>query len=207
MKKSVMKGMVAGLALAAAAPVFASQSANVSVTSNYLFRGLTQTADGAALQGGYDYDFENGFAVGIWGSNVEAGLEYDLYGSYSGTSGDFGYSVSYLMYNYTDSSFSPNLTETAVGVSYKDFSLDYYLGDGYNYMDLGYGTDVSGVGVSLHYGSQTTTGGLGDFTDYSLGADKDFSGYDVGLTYTSNTPKGGSATTAFALSVSKSFDL
>lgn len=207
MKKSVMKGMVAGLALAAAAPVFASQSANVSVTSNYLFRGITQTADGAALQGGYDYDFENGFAVGIWGSNVNFGeseLEYDLYGSYSGTSGDFGYNIGYVYYGYTKSTA---LSETSVGASFKDFSLTYYLGDGYNYLDLGYGTDVSGVGVSLHYGSNTATGGVGDFTDYSLGADKDFSGYDVGLTYTSNTPKGGSATTAFALSVSKSFDL
>jgi len=206
MKTSVMKGMVAGLALAASAPVFASQSANVALTSDYLFRGVTQTANAAALQGGYDYDFENGFAVGVWGSNVSAGLEYDLYGSYSGTSGDFGYSVSYFMYNYTDASFGPNATEPAVGVSYKDASLTYYIGDGYNYMDLGYGTDVSGVGLSLHYGS-TTASGTALATDYSLGASKTFGGYDVGLTYASVTPNGGAATTTTALSVSKGFDL
>lgn len=206
MKTSVMKGMIAGLALAASAPVFAGGSANVSLTSDYLLRGVTQSDNKAALQGGYDYDFDNGFALGIWGSNVAAGIEYDLYGSYSGKAGDMGYKVAYFSYNYTDATFSPTLTETLLSASYMDASLSYYIGDGYNYMELGYGTSISGVGLGLTYGSNSYDGGTSD-SNYSLAVDKDFSGYDVALKYTSYTPVVGDAVTATALSVSKGFDL
>ena len=47
-------------------PSFASVSANVSFTSDYIWRGMTQS-DAPAIQGGFDFAAENGFYAGIWG--------------------------------------------------------------------------------------------------------------------------------------------
>ena len=61
-------------------------SANIGVTSNYMWRGVTQTGDQAAIQGGIDYENPNGFYAGTWASNVTwtepEGYELDLYAGY-----------------------------------------------------------------------------------------------------------------------------
>ena len=48
-----------------------SISANIGVVSNYIWRGVTQTGDQAAVQGGLDYSHESGFYAGTWASNVD----------------------------------------------------------------------------------------------------------------------------------------
>jgi len=61
---------------------------NVAVTSDYMFRGLTQTWGRPAIQGGADYTSPNGFAAGFWGSSISersypgGAMELDLYASY-----------------------------------------------------------------------------------------------------------------------------
>ena len=55
-------------------PTFASVSANVTLTSDYVWRGLGQTAGNPAIQGGFDYASDGGFYAGIWASNVEPDL-------------------------------------------------------------------------------------------------------------------------------------
>ena len=44
-------------------------SANIAITSNYVWRGMTQTSNSPALQGGIDLGYK-GIYVGTWGSNV-----------------------------------------------------------------------------------------------------------------------------------------
>lgn len=83
---------------------------NVGLFSQYIFRGLTQTREDPALQGGIDFTHSSGFYAGAWGSNVswleDAGaydrssLELDLYGGYSNTIGDITYNVGALQYYY-----------------------------------------------------------------------------------------------------------
>lgn len=194
MKKKVIAGMTLGVAMAAAVPMTAvagEGAANVAVVSDYIWRGDTQTANGAALQGGYDYDFGNGFSAGVWGSTLPGDFEYDLYGGYAGKAGEMDYSVGLIYYGYTASSTS----EYNLGLGYKDVGFMYSAdtASSASYMELGYEMDMSGVGVAFHYGTN------GSAPDYSIGASKDFSGYNVGLTFASKT------TTAFALSVSKEF--
>lgn len=50
-------------------------SGNVALTSEYYFRGISQTGDAPAIQGGFDYEVGLGKPValylGVWGSNVE----------------------------------------------------------------------------------------------------------------------------------------
>ncbi|MBI3560965.1 MAG: hypothetical protein HY080_04530 [Gammaproteobacteria bacterium] len=80
--------LVVGMVLALSTVSTAAQSAaaftgNMSATNNYIWRGVTQTTDQAAIQGGLDYDFGNNFTLGAWTSNAGAsGTELDIYGAY-----------------------------------------------------------------------------------------------------------------------------
>ncbi len=76
----------AAAAPAAPAPDY-TLSANVFLVSNYFFRGLTQTWDKAAIQGGADFTYK-GVYLGTWASNVSGqqyaggSMEWDFYGGY-----------------------------------------------------------------------------------------------------------------------------
>ena len=48
-------------------------SANVAATSNYLWRGVSQTGNAAAISGGIDYAADSGFYAGTWASNIDFG--------------------------------------------------------------------------------------------------------------------------------------
>lgn len=90
---------------------------NVGLFSQYIFRGLTQTGEELALQGGVDYSHASGFYAGAWASNIswleDAGpagasaydnssLELDIYGGYRNTIGEtgIGYDIGLLQYIY-----------------------------------------------------------------------------------------------------------
>src|SRR5262245_44577545 len=100
----------AGLLLVAAPAAAQTFSINGAVTNNYVWRGITQSDEEFAVQGGADVDFGNGFAVGTWASTVdfnddETTLELDLFGSYSGMFGadsPFGYTAGVIGYLYPD---------------------------------------------------------------------------------------------------------
>jgi len=102
-------------------PAFAEEapfSVNVSLTSNYLYRGISQTGGKPALQGGFDYTHSSGFYAGAWGSSISwlsdtysatggtagannAGLELDTYFGFKNSfATDFNYDVGFLRYNY-----------------------------------------------------------------------------------------------------------
>lgn len=108
---------LSALADAAASPV----TGNVTLASEYLYRGIAQTRGKPAIQGGFDYAHASGLYAGIWGSNItwigdgvagaSAGVELDVYGGYKGSlGGDLGYDVGVLIYNY------PGSGKTVVGV-------------------------------------------------------------------------------------------
>ena len=48
-------------------PSFASVSANVGFSSDYIWRGMTQTSGDPAISGGFDFETKSGFYAGIWG--------------------------------------------------------------------------------------------------------------------------------------------
>jgi uncharacterized protein (TIGR02001 family) len=117
-RKTVIAGLTAaalgsGIAQAAEPASPHSITGNLGIFSQYIFRGLTQTNQEPALQGGFDYAHSGGFYAGTWGSNVSVlqdsgaysaggSLELDIYGGYKGTFGksDFGYDVGLLYYWY-----------------------------------------------------------------------------------------------------------
>ena len=190
------------LALAVGALMFAGSvaaelSANIGASSNYVWRGATQTDDDAAVSGGIDYAHDSGFYAGTWASNVDFGsggeVEWDLYGGYAGAVGDLGYDVGVIHYVYPDSD-DADFTELAFGVSYMilnagvhytfasdvddvDGEADQFLeGDIYYYAGLSFDLPAEGwsAGVTVgHYAFDDDGDGGGsandlDYTHYQL---------------------------------------
>jgi len=106
---------------------------NVGLYSQYIFRGVTQTANKPAIQGGVDFTHSNGFYLGTWGSNISwsedngtyknASLEWDIYGGYRGAIKDVSYDVGLLQYVYPGSpvtgSVRAETTEVYGSLAYK----------------------------------------------------------------------------------------
>ena len=67
------KTLLASALLASASVAQAELSANVAAVSNYFWRGVSQTDDKAAVQGGIDYSHESGLYAGTWASNIDFG--------------------------------------------------------------------------------------------------------------------------------------
>ncbi|MBS0610563.1 MAG: hypothetical protein JSS19_14600 [Proteobacteria bacterium] len=125
------------LALAAAAmPLLAHAqlTANVSLTSNYKFRGQDQhvhpvKALNPAIQGGFDYSFgDSGWYLGNWNSSVDwlAGnsIESDLYGGYKFKAGALDLDLGALAYIYPGNN-SGNTTELYGAATYGPFTAKY----------------------------------------------------------------------------------
>ena len=72
MKNSLKLASVSLLAAAALAPAANAEiTANVALTTDYVWRGVSQNTDESpALQGGFDFADESGFYAGVWASNV-----------------------------------------------------------------------------------------------------------------------------------------
>jgi uncharacterized protein (TIGR02001 family) len=113
--------------LAAVGAANADVSSTVTLTSDYDFRGTTQTAKDPALQASLDYAAENGWYVGGWASNVDFGddvdinYEVDVYTGFSGEAeGGIGYDVGLIYYSYPEES-DANFAEIYGSVSYDWF--------------------------------------------------------------------------------------
>lgn len=105
---------IAFLALLGIADAQAGTSGNVSLTSDYVFRGVSQSNQNPALQGGVEYSADNGAYIGTWGSSIgwlsdlstsaapiSSNLELDVYGGYRGKFSDaVSYDVGALYYWY-----------------------------------------------------------------------------------------------------------
>ena len=115
---------------------------NIGVVSDYLFRGISQTRGGAALQGGIDYAHTSGLYAGVWGSTItwvkdwlgKGSTEVDLYGGYKNTfaGGDWNYDVGVITYLYPGKGnaipsvlANPNTTEVYAAIGYKWLTLKY----------------------------------------------------------------------------------
>ncbi|MCK6389847.1 MAG: TorF family putative porin [Azonexus sp.] len=145
MKKSLI---ALALVSAFAAPAFAEEpasphtlTANVGLTSNYIFRGISQSQHRPAIQGGFDYSHSSGLYAGTWASNVNwvsrpdysakngNSMEWDFYAGFrGGFADDFTYDVGAIQYYYPgDKNGNPTAdsTEVYLGLGWKFISLKY----------------------------------------------------------------------------------
>ncbi len=199
MKKIALACGAALLGMSAVAQ--AEWSANIGVTSNYVWRGWTQTDDEAAVQGGVDYSHESGFYAGTWASNVnfpstttlttgfppttttivndDTGAEVDFYGGFAGEYDAIGYDVGIVYYaypQYDDSDF----TEIYGSASYKMFEagIAYTIAadidnlEGDVYYYASAGLELpEGFGLGVTIGHADDGGAL-DYTHYQLDVTK-----------------------------------
>ena len=49
-----------------------SLSGNIAVTTDYIWRGMTQNAEDPSVSGGFDLEDDSGFYIGMWAANVLA---------------------------------------------------------------------------------------------------------------------------------------
>jgi len=55
-------------------------TANTTFATDYIFRGISQTDEGPAVQGGFELEY-NVLYLGVWGSNVDFGSEVNAFGN------------------------------------------------------------------------------------------------------------------------------
>jgi uncharacterized protein (TIGR02001 family) len=135
LQKTAIAAAISGLfapaafAQATPAPEASPVTANVTVVSDYRFRGITQSNYKPAIQGGFDYAHESGFYIGNWNSSISwisdgnpgasAPIEMNFYGGFKkeliapGFASDFGVLQYYYPTTGLNSSFmlNPNSTE------------------------------------------------------------------------------------------------
>jgi hypothetical protein len=180
MKKFTLASLAVAslLTVGAAAPAAAQTpeasplTFNATVTSEYRYRGISQSRFKPAVQLGADYAFPNGFYVGTWASTIKwikdgggkADFELDVYGGYTTelygavTVGPFTAKYSHSTTNLFGFAGSKNS-------GYLDVTGSFDLGDG--------------LMLTPHVGHQKVEGagnGIYSYTDYALTLSKDFNG-------------------------------
>jgi uncharacterized protein (TIGR02001 family) len=115
MMKKLLSAAAAATALlgaggmVSAAHAEATFSGNVALTTDYMFRGISQT-DGPAIQGGFDYG-NGAFYAGTWASNVNFGndFELDLYAGFKPVTGPVTWDLGVVGYLYPGVETTPEL--------------------------------------------------------------------------------------------------
>jgi len=168
-------------------------SANVSVTNNYVWRGMTQDSDKAAVQGGLDLGM-GGFYLGTWTSNAANDTEVDGYAGYAGELSGLEYDLGFVRYGYLDNPGS-NFNEAYLGLGY-DFgaaSVGATYSKGLDNAPDDIAVDLSvpfvqDFGLDLGYGEYDTVG-----SRYSIGLSKSFDKVDFSIAYISFDSDAGEA--------------
>ncbi len=184
-----------------------SISANVSMLNEYRWRGLDQSNQQPAIQGGFDLAHTSGLYIGTWMSNVDWGTnknstELDIYGGFGfELPNGVGVDLNFTAFEYPGAAASNNYDfhEYGIGLS-KDFGVAA-LSAGFNHSpeffgesgDAQYlqgGLDVplpAGLGLSAHVGHQwiedNATYGVDDYLDWSVGVGFALAGLDLSVTY------------------------
>ena len=176
-----------------------SLSGNIAVTTDYIWRGLTQNAGDPSVSGGFDLEHDNGFYIGLWAANVSAlndtasdtvtlddgtittgSLELDGYLGFSGSLDEnSGFDVGYIAYTY------PGVDDWDFEEIYITF--DFYgvyvtyadgVNDAFDYGEIGYSIDAGPGSFSISYGDYDENG-----TNYLVGYDWEVGDFTLGFYY------------------------
>ncbi|GAB3403057.1 TorF family putative porin [Massilia agilis] len=207
-----MKISIFAVALVAtfALPVYAQEvqpehalSFNAALTTDYRYRGISQTRLEPALQGGADFTHNpSGLYAGTWLSSIQwtrdaggsGNVEWDVYAGKRGQLGaDLSYDTGVLGYIYPANGLKAvagfadaNTAEVYGQLGYKDFyakyswSLTNLFGfvDSHHsgYLDIGANVGLAdGLALNIHAGRQQVRhNGPASYTDWKLGLSKDW---------------------------------
>ncbi len=155
-------------------------SSNVGISTDYIWRGITQTNGDAAVNGGFDLSADNGFYFGTWASNAGGtgtnySMELDIYLGFSGEMAEnMTYDIGYISVIYPGDDLSD--FEEAY-IAFNIYGLNILYSDGQNngpsYSEIGYSVDAGPGSFNISYGEYEDYGdntligydwGIGDFT-------------------------------------------
>jgi len=181
---------------------------NVSITTDYVFRGISQSQEKPALQAGVKWTHDAGFYVGFWGSSVdyadgdESSTEMDAFIGYSQTIDNFTYDIGFIHYFYpgTNRHLNYDFSEVSLALAY-DFN-HFVLGASVNYSPQYWGNSgeafytAGTINVPVKYGialdagighqtMQTPSGyGIGnDYTDWHVGLSVPIKDFNLSIQY------------------------
>ena len=204
MPKWIGAAAIASTAIGGAA--HAETTANIALTSDYVFRGLSLTDSAPAVQGGFDWASEV-FYAGVWGSSLSDGTEIDLYAGFTPTTGPVEWNIGAVGYFY------PGADDDAAEFDFVEFVLaastslteQFSVGAGVylapeNWGDTGEATyyEINGayqpmdaLSFSAAYGNQTIedpdgpfgAAGKDDYNTWNLGGTYAIQGFSLDLRY------------------------
>ncbi len=188
-------GQVAHAEEAAAATPEHVVTYNLGATSDYRFRGISQTRGNPAVFAGVDYtNSPTGLYIGAWASNISwikdggatsGSYEIDIYGGKRGELAGVAYDVGLISYNYPSNTqkavtgANANTVETFVQAGYSFVTLKYsyaltnFIGwgpdtDGSDYIDLSANPEIAnGYVLNLHVGKQRVKNYNAGLADYT----------------------------------------
>ncbi len=234
MRKTIPSALAAVLALGCGAAT-ADVTGSVAFTTDYVFRGISQTDENPAVQGALNYNHESGVYAGIWGSNVDfndgsdASMELDAYLGYAGSMDALGYDVGAIYYAYPGADADYDYWELKGTVSYSFenaalapklsgsifYSPDFFLETGTAvYYTAGLTLNLpEAFALNMSVGYQDLDddqNAVDDYTDWKVGVSKELAGLLFDLSYTDTNDDGEDFAGDWAegrgiLTVSKSF--
>ena len=179
-----MKSKILALLLAISTlPVYSGVSGNLDLSSDYFWRGASQTGGASAVSGGLEVE-GNGLYGGVWASQVDfnddASYEYDFYAGYAlAVSDKISLDFSVVQYNYNDGDY--DAVEEVIGkLHVGPFSAMYAVDTDDSEKDfVAVGLDVPFIkvlDVNLLYGRHPD-----DSSYKQLTISKDWKGVNFGL--------------------------
>lgn len=204
-----------------------SVGGSISLTTDYVFRGISLSNGHPAIQGSLGWNHPSGFNAGVWGSNLDnAGqhLELDWYAGYSGGIRALSYSATIVYYTYPWSNAHDEYWEGLFSLGYDFGFVSTSLGLGYSPSQASLGHDdatwIYGdltVPVPLpnsrlapyifaHLGYQDTAFHTSGYWEWNGGVGASLLGLDLKLMYADTDEKNlAAASSRVVFTVGKSF--
>jgi uncharacterized protein (TIGR02001 family) len=225
-----MKKLLIALMMFAGITVAQAQvSGNLGLTSDYRFRGVSQTQNAPAVQGGIDYNHVSGLYIGNWNSSVSsqlytngAGVASDVYAGFKKqVFGNFTLDVGTMNYFYpragTNGSFDTN--ELYAGIGYKELitvkyshALSDYFGIANSknsyYVQADAAIPVVGkLSAVAHAGrTEVNNNSKYSYNDYNVGVAYDLQGWNLAAKYYINDNKTSTFMTANTINGQKLYN-
>jgi uncharacterized protein (TIGR02001 family) len=182
-------------------------SATITLANDYIWRGVSQTSNGATIQGSFDMEHESGVYFGAWASNVEFGdtansMELDLYAGFTndidlGNGMTLTYDLGFLHYEYPEQT-DLNLNEVYFGLGlspfenfnigayyYHDIGVESHVATGYTDLSADYTLpdEFWNIQILGHAGYYNRRGDLNDYWDWKVGLAKQLYGFNFEVAY------------------------
>ncbi|RHW20014.1 TorF family putative porin [Pseudomonas jilinensis] len=216
MKKTttcLCSAFIFGTALTASAESFdtplGSIDASMSVTlaSDYIWRGQSQTAGAGAIQGSLDFAHESGLYIGAWASNVDAdtfgaSIEIDYYLGFAGQLSDnLSYDLAWATYTYPKAGGAASVDEILASFSFQGLTIGSkyaYEPQSALYTYVSYAFELPyDLGLELHMGHTDTKDPLNPpadngktYRDWAVTLGKTLLGLEWALMYSDTNLKG-----------------